>query len=1596
MQESIPSTKSCKTEDVKTSYETGEQVKDPVAEVFEMISEAENKVCKTSKQRVTRLIELDAMKVRQVKASNRSNEGLLRRYRREQGTDGQHKQLQTQLKNMQTDLRKEKDPTRSKVCFITQTSAFQETKEVLEDDQQVEKILEMKSAPWETFFGLVGIPVSHTIQNYTDPMNIGINEHLKEVVSSSECALNQKSLWSLSGSENTFVNLDNLVDTWGFKNKVTAVVPIKSWNDPTVWRAYHNGPLFKMATSSQLRGARMPMQQDQVALTSASLLWTVKEWGSPNKTQASLMVDLLDTIQFTDPRSQGVPAEITEFMEQTEMHIVNNMPSALAPMSKMLQSKYVLRFAGSGESSHFWRAMVSNSIYWKVRRAMFGKNRDEVFRALANFKTKSINDEVLLPFDEDLTVFARMFKIAQRYRKLDKIGENLFEDFHENVEEFKKFLTTSNYKLFLLTEVVRALICCRKVTKKLKLPNLDTEAEKWEWMIEEHDRREQLGIDSDQIDNAEAWEGFLRDAPAQSLHEFATSLNEAIPNEFEKFKTSDPERKHKFKIEEVYDRLSTTTTAEVKDKLKLILYGEVTNGPKWGNGKGLKNGKVAKKILEKLRPMVTTEDGTKDFRKLESLIEKSNRFTKHWYRKMGSRKNYTNDRPSFWAITNHTTPWAFLKNDKEGYDQFLENLKDIAEDKDTAKENFFQDWQHLLIQEPTKDDVQARRQVNSARAQLCSKFPPCQMRSRNPSESLPDERVVSFKDGNRLFSIFPHPGNSTFGLTSLMEASKISLEDLTIGKATLEEAAANVASNWETILLRMLPSGEAKEASHSLNEVFGIDENSFKAFNAFKLLKKMPDIHERKSVLVDALKEASQTRNENCLIETNERDKSSEIWMSDAQIKVFEKNSTRILERLLPLQAVELTSAIGALFKKDHARKMAAVYHVLQRYMVYGFTSMNALTKLLSDEKLIDSTEDILTWDEQFELVHPAVSFELKFDVEGTRTEEAMKKNVQDTLNILIEDKNALLWMNQEYERTRSANNWEPLEVSKTDLDSVEISVDDVWYGGGPHEKVTIEFKYEKYKSFGEIPHEERKRLKQLKDFFELVLHNIYQLVPTDEEFVKDGKKYVSTKKPEAGDKTYETHEYKVPEEEHKIVKLFKGMMKSKTVVDETATILKSLGDKGAKYNTAQKILELLDKKSDVDNLTIRVQKKKRGCPVRVIASAPVFVRVEKETRFRELPTPIVDRINQLMTRVLLTEELESKYEEIFDILINTPGLFDVYEDRLELANQIRNFKLTPRSLITAVLNKCQDVNGTLGRLMDSFDKFQKEHSNNETYASAMTALKDGMDAIAQDARKLSEKEAKKQLANDKSFRTFLKFLVDHHPDGMKRYANAKGYRRDKFLELAKNAQILPGDMIGFYRKNLGIQYAHAGIYAPYNNQMYVIHVQGQGGWLRSMRKCAEVKCEKLEDIITKDDSVFFIREGKTQAAQADILSKVEACLFDDAIQFTYNGFYGSCQTFCSKILGSSLYSELNPEAAYEDANRMKAIAGWFLSNEEDSDELIRKMTERFDARTPFDELPQEGENLFTTCPDRLGQRLTERMSLSGSHPSDSVWFMGI
>merc|ERR1719284_1570021 len=157
---------------------------------------------------------------------------------------------------------------------------------------------------------------------------------------------------------------------------------------------------------------------------------------------------------------------------------------------------------------------------------------------------------------------------------------------------------------------------------------------------------------------------------------------------------------------------------------------------------------------------------------------------------------------------------------------------------------------------------------------------------------------------------------------------------------------------------------------------------------------------------------------------------------------------------------------------------MSATYHVLQRYMDYGLTSMEALLTLLIDEKLIHSNEKILEGNESFFLAHPAVSFEVKHEVEGKQTEEHIKGSLQKILDNFMSDENALLWMNQEYERSRKENNWEPLEITKEDLKTVSISVDEAWYGGDTHEMVTIKFDYQNWSSNADIKKEQKARMK--------------------------------------------------------------------------------------------------------------------------------------------------------------------------------------------------------------------------------------------------------------------------------------------------------------------------------------------------------------------------------------------------------------------------------------------------------------------------------------------------------------------------------------
>ena len=335
-----------------------------------MISHATDTLSKDSKQRVK--LVLRELMLRTPDLKSKTNRGLIRRVQsaRKRGEAEAVAMTSQQLQQVCSDLKDCEEYEDMKSCFLSLESSLGATQKAAEE------LLRSGTRPEEiplqsllTMFGLVGIPVNHEVQNYTDPMNIGINEGLKDVTPSSSCHLSQNSLWYLSGSPQN----ETLVRHTGFQSKVTAVVPIKSWNHPAVWKAFHKTTnLGKFMVSAQLRGTDTPLPNDRGAFTAASLLKTIQLWPNPNQSEATLMADLLDTIQYENHNR----ANVKDFIDFPDVHIINNMPSALAPVARLLESKELLSYAGSEESAPLWRAIFSNSIFWKVKRAVATRAKD--------------------------------------------------------------------------------------------------------------------------------------------------------------------------------------------------------------------------------------------------------------------------------------------------------------------------------------------------------------------------------------------------------------------------------------------------------------------------------------------------------------------------------------------------------------------------------------------------------------------------------------------------------------------------------------------------------------------------------------------------------------------------------------------------------------------------------------------------------------------------------------------------------------------------------------------------------------------------------------------------------------------------------------------------------------------------------------------------------------------------------------------------------------------------------------------------------------------------------------------------------------------
>jgi hypothetical protein len=186
---------------------------------------------------------------------------------------------------------------------------------------------------------------------------------------------------------------------------------------------------------------------------------------------------------------------------------------------------------------------------------------------------------------------------------------------------------------------------------------------------------------------------FLLSFRTMPFKEFVSQLQENVPNQ-----TS-------MGITELLELVADDVKKMVDpvSKVELLLTGRYEEST-WNNGSVARaSSGLLLKLLEQIVPA----------ERFAIVREHVRRFSWHRYRgadipgcDQTNRNGYGNLRPSFWAATGHSEPWAFLRKDPDGYKMFIDTLPTLETGMEGEK-TVFREWSHLLTRQPTKEDSSA-------------------------------------------------------------------------------------------------------------------------------------------------------------------------------------------------------------------------------------------------------------------------------------------------------------------------------------------------------------------------------------------------------------------------------------------------------------------------------------------------------------------------------------------------------------------------------------------------------------------------------------------------------------------------------------------------------------------------------------------------------------------------------------------------------------------------------------------------------------------------------------------------------------------------
>ena len=541
--------------------------------------------------------------------SGRGDMGLMKRYMRtDQGKDPQTMMSDAieKCKTALPDLKKEVDTSVREECFFSKESSLEAAIVAIETCADLfQDSSDVTPDSLLTVFGLHGLAIKHKAGNYTDPMLIGLNQGSRDTIYEvyTNVCLNQSVLWfaKQNGSE---------ITAPGFNKPITAVVPIKDWNHPAVWKLFcHDSDIGAMQMSAHLRNTLTPLPKDRVAFSASLLLKMMSDWANPTEIQQKMMANVLTSIQWKNQNdkakaiAEGLKGENPLTMLSTE----NNLASELAPFAQVLCDSTLLAFLAEPESKNLWKALLANTLYWSVRRSIGDADRSEIIKKLLSIDSEKFTHP--LPDDQEeptsvnihdmwdeqkaeeymnkhkylyvQKLFKNLYSLANAFKAAGcKVSPEIFNQDPGGKAKIGAHILGMEFNLFCLVEVVKSIETRNETDRYGEgCIGFHTSAEEGmsylkaivrENYRQRYDTELKLKLERVKEKNLAT---FLQDFKMSEFGKFALELQKNIPNQNSKG------------ISELLENMSKDPkgTVDLAEKAELLLLGKFKEHT-WNNG----------------------------------------------------------------------------------------------------------------------------------------------------------------------------------------------------------------------------------------------------------------------------------------------------------------------------------------------------------------------------------------------------------------------------------------------------------------------------------------------------------------------------------------------------------------------------------------------------------------------------------------------------------------------------------------------------------------------------------------------------------------------------------------------------------------------------------------------------------------------------------------------------------------------------------------------------------------------------------------------------------------------------------------------------